>query len=335
MARADYQLGHGFDIGPVNIAGYADVALEAPRREAAMLNVNDLSLFVTAHLHRLINPFTEVEVAGVELAGKPSSKRDGGGDIAFERLYNDAYLTDSFTLRIGKMLSPVGEWNVIHASPLVLSDVRPAVTFRNFSEYTTGLSVIYSDPAGFLPDVQIYWQPDGELSRRPRRLEYRTYREVEGLHLSFDGGLLDKLGLSYQRSVDLSGEDESLFGADYHYTAGRFTLEGEATASSLSQRQPPLAPGPNAGPGAGTFHARHSEWGGYAALSYAVDDHWSPYTWYEVFMDRSSRTTAQDLLFGVAYHFQPALVARAEYVQNIGGAPVNRTGPYVSLSVLF
>jgi len=44
------------------------------------------------------------------------------------------------------MLSPVGEWNEIHAAPLVLTTVRPAVTYQNFSEYLTGGSLLYSDP---------------------------------------------------------------------------------------------------------------------------------------------------------------------------------------------
>jgi hypothetical protein len=317
-----YQLGHGYDVGPLNFAGYADATAQLPQHDAGSLVLNDLSLFISGHFDRLFNPFTEVELAELELLTWHSDRlHEGGGDIALERLYNDSYLTDSLTLRLGKMLSPVGEWNVIHASPLVLSEIRPAVTYRDFSEYATGASIIYSDPESRLPDIQIYWQPNGELSERPRRLTYDSYRDVEGVHVSFASGLLDKFGVSYQHSTDIQGTDQSLFGADYHYTAGQVTFQGEATYSTLS--------------GPPSLNGRNSEWGAYSAVSYALDEHWSGYVWYEAFRDRSLTATAQDLLFGIAYHFQPALLMRLEYVQNIGGQPVNPTGLFLSGAVLF
>jgi hypothetical protein len=88
----------------------------------------------------------------------------GDGDFVVERLYNDTYLTSSTALRLGKMLSPVGEWNEIHAAPLVLSAVRPAVTYRNFSDYTTGISLRYSDPYWYLPDIFICSRRENFLS---------------------------------------------------------------------------------------------------------------------------------------------------------------------------
>jgi hypothetical protein len=321
-ADGDYQLGRGYDAGPLNFAGYADLDLQIPQQEKTSLFLNDLSLFITGHFGRLFNPFTEAELTGVELLNQhPSDARNGAADVVLERLYNDSYFGDSITVRVGKMLSPVGEWNVIHAAPLVLSAVRPAVTYRNFSEYATGASLIYSDPAGILPEVQIYWQPGGELSERPLRLTFHQYRDVEGMHINFGFGLLDQLGFSFQHSKDVTGPDQSLFGADYHYTAGKMTLQGEVTFSDISE--------------SAALHIRDTEWAGYIAESYAVDEHWSVYTWYEAFMDRSSTSTSQDLLFGVSYHFQPALVAKLEYLQNIGGQPVNRTGVFASWSVLF
>lgn len=323
-AQADdgYELGHGYDVGPLNFAGYADATAQLPQHGSASLVLNDLSLFISGHFDRLVNLFTEVELAELELlTGHSDRMHEGGGDVALERLYNDSYFMDGLTLRLGKMLSPVGEWNDIHAPPLVLTEIRPAVTYRNFSEYTTGVSIIYGDPERRLPDIQIYWQPDGELSERPQRLTYDSYREVAGVHVSFATGLLDKFGLSYQHSTDVHGTDQSLFGVDYHYSAGRVTFQGEATYSTLS--------------GPPSFTGRNSEWGAYSAVSYALDEHWSGYVWYEAFQGRASPGTAQDLLFGVAYRLQPAFVTRLEYVQNIGGQAVNPTGLFLSGAVLF
>lgn len=318
----DYRLGHGYDIGPFNLAGYSNLVLNDPRNAPKSLVLDDLSLFVSGHVGRFINPFVEAEFTGFDIArwdSQGTHRRDG--DLVVERIYNDANLTDSLTLRLGKMLSPVGEWNVIHAAPLVLTTVRPAVTFRNFSEHATGVALIYSDPFERFPEVQLYVQPSGEISERPRSEAIHRYEQVQGAHITVPVGLLDKVGFSFQHSRDKSGVDQSLYGIDFHYTIDRLTLQGEGTVSDVSD--------PN-----GT-HARDHEYGAYAAASYALDDEWSVYGWYEAFADRTAPSAAQDVLAGVAYRFLPASVMRLEYVENVGGAPVNPSGLFASWSVLF
>ena len=317
-----YQLGHGFDLGPLNVAGYSNVIVNLPRHGQRSLTLDDLSLYVTGHMGRFFNPFVEAELTGLDLARSGSRGNDrGDGDVVLERLYNDSYLSDSFTLRLGKMLAPVGEWNEIHAAPLVLTTVRPAVTHRNFSEYATGLSVLYSDPLARFPDVQVYWQPGDEFSERPSRITTHQYQEVDGAHVSFPIGLLDKVGFSFQHSEDSQDYEQSLYGADFHYTLGRFTLQGEGTFSHINS---PTA-----------VHARDTEWGAYTAVSYAITDKWSVHGWYEGFADRSVSSVAHDVLIGATYRPRPAMVMRVEYLQNVGGEPVNPSGLFASWSVLF
>lgn len=321
-ADEGYELGRGLNLGPLNIAGYSSVAVNLPTQAQKSLSLDDLSLFVTGHFGRLINPFTEAELTDLAIwhGGHLQGDR-GDGEVVLERLYNDSYLSDSLTLRLGKMLSPVGEWNVIHAAPLVLTTVRPAVTYRNFSEYTTGASVLYTDPNRTFPDLQLYYQPTGEFSERPAGLTVHQYKSVEGAHLSYPLGLLDKIGVSFQQSKDVNGIDQSLYGADFHYTINRLTLQGEATYSDISNR--------------GTTGARDVEWGAYTAAAYAVTDQWSAYGWYEIFADRTAPSTAHDVLFGFSYRPHPAIVFKIEYLQNLSGHPVNPTGLFASWSVLF
>jgi hypothetical protein len=321
-ADSDYELGHGFDIGPVNFAGYSNLVANIPERGPKSLVLDDLSLFVSGHFGKLLNPFTEAELTNLSLAHSgPSVSDRGKGAFVLERLYNDSYLADSVTLRLGKMLAPVGEWNEIHAAPLVLTTIRPAVTYRNFSEYATGVSVLYSDPYARFPDLQLYWQPTQEFSERPSSLTFHQYKAVEGAHLSFPLGLLDKVGVSFQQTRDVRGVNQSLFGLDYHYTIGRLTLEGEGTFSDISNTA--------------AAHRRDTEWGAYVAASYAISEKWSVQGWYEGFAERTSSSTAHDLLVGIAYRPHPAIVVRLEYLQNIGGQPVNPTGLSASFSILF
>jgi hypothetical protein len=319
QAADDYQLGRGLDLGPVNIAGYTNLVAGFPEQAPRSLALDDLSLFVSAHLGRFFNPFTETELEGLSLLKSGGEIPDRDANFTIERLYNDSYLTDSVTLRLGQMLTPVGEWNQIHAAPLVLTTVRPAVTSRNYSEYATGASLLYSDPYLRLPDLQVYWQPDGELYRHPNSI--RQFKSIEGAHAAVPLSLLDQVGFSFQHARELSGADQSLFGIDFHYTIGSVALQGEATVTPISNNP--------------AVHFRDTEWGGYLAATYSLTNQWSLYSWYENFADRSLPSIAQDVLFGFAYRPQPPIVFRLEYLQNFGGQPVNPTGLFAGWAVLF
>jgi hypothetical protein len=321
-AQDGYQLGHGYDLGPFNLAGYSDVTANFPDGGRKSLSLEDLSLFVSGHITSWLNPFVEAELTHLELVSSGPSQGDGGdGSLVLERLYNDVDFGSGLTLRLGKMLTPVGEWNGIHAAPLVLSTVRPAVTYQNFTEYLTGATLLFSDPNGSISDIEVYWQPDKEFSERPSSIRIDEYRQVEGLHVKFPLSLLDQVGFSLQRSHDTLGVVQTLAGLDFQYRVDRTTFQGEWSYSDLSGQTSTLA--------------RRHEWGGYLAVSQALDQHWSVYGWYENFARRSTTASADDLLFGVAFRPDPAIVFKLEYLQNIGGSPVNPTGLFASWSVLF
>ncbi len=55
-----------------------------------------------------------------------------------ERLYAEYAFADAFRLRVGRFLTPVGQWNEIHAEPLTWTALRPLTTFRPFSKSSTG-----------------------------------------------------------------------------------------------------------------------------------------------------------------------------------------------------
>lgn len=317
-----YHLGQGYDIGSFNLAGYSNVTAAFPAGKRDSLAVEDLSLFVTGHLSRWVNPFVEAELTHVTLARTSGDgDRDPGASLAIERLYNDAYLTNDLTLRLGKMLAPVGEWNLYHAAPLVLSTTRPAVTYRNFAAYIEGASLLYHDTNEIYPDVQVYWQPDYEESERPRDVRFQQHKMTTGIHIAFPLTPIDTLGVSIQRTTDLQGVSQTLIGGDFSYSLERFTFRGEATYSRLGAGGSPLV--------------HDSETGMYVSASYAVTHSWSAYTWYESFQDRNATSLAQDVLIGMAYRPIDPVVFKLEYLENFGGTPVNPTGLFASWSVLF
>jgi len=322
VAQSENEPGHGYTFSAFNVGGFSDVTAAAADTGRKAVSVNALSVFVTGHVAPAFNPFIEAELTGLDVVQSGGIGGSHNGSLVLDRLYDDAILSDNLTLRVGKMLAPVGEWNEIHAAPLVLTATRPAVTYQNFSPYLTGFSMLFSNTRGDLPDLQFYWQPHGVFLQRPSSpFALDTYRTVEGLHLKFPVSLLDQVGVSFQQTTDLRGTVQSLGGLDFQLNFGRVGLQGEATYSRLSGETQGLA--------------RRQEWGGYLAVSYALTDKFTAYTWYEEFSGRYDPSAARDLLWGVSFRPDPAIVFKLEYLQNIGGRPVNPTGVLASWSVLF
>ncbi|GAB3422744.1 hypothetical protein GCM10027318_42980 [Massilia agilis] len=316
----NYSLGEGYTAGPVNIAGYLNLVAEQPRGAERQLVVDDISLFMGARLNRYLNPFFEAEFSGATLWKEHGHLLgDNHPRFVLERLYNDVHLSPELTLRAGKMLSPVGEWNTIHAAPLVSTVTRPLTTHRGFPEYTSGAALQYAPTDDRKPEVSLYWQPGGEL--RPRPVE-REYQDVAGAHLNWATGLTDKIGLSVQHArVRNTSDAQWLVGLNARRTVGPLQLETEATHIRID--------------GANPARVRDREWGAYLLGSYALGERWSVLARYEHFADRNARAGSRNALAGISFRQHPAVVWKLEYVKQSGAVLDMRTGVYASLAVLF
>jgi len=67
---------------------------------------------------------------------------------SLERLYGESAFADALRLRVGRFLTPVGQWNEIHAEPLTWTALRPLTTYRPFSKSTTGFMLAGTVPLG-------------------------------------------------------------------------------------------------------------------------------------------------------------------------------------------
>lgn len=322
MCHADeYHLGQGVILGEnFFLSGYGNLVLDAPKDSPSSVSIDDLSLFVNGRVNQWVNPFVEIEVSGATLLQQGNEPRSNGYLIP-ERLYNDAHLTESDTVRIGKMLSPVGDWNLIHAAPLVPTATRPLTTYRGFSEYASGASWLHENPQGDGPDWQLYWQPGSEWSHRPDAIAPRHYQNVWGAHVNWPMGLVDKVGLSFQRGqLTATGGYYSLVGINARKTFGRLMLESEAISSQRSGN---------------TSLAHGSEWGVYGLADYAFTARWHGLFEWEHYQDHLVDQHSRNTLLGVAYKPEPSLVWKLEYVHQYGVSRDIPTGWKASFAVLF
>jgi len=153
--------------GGIWIAGDVTLAGGVPEEREASFEVDDLRLLAryepTARLALFGDLRVEDLVEVVEGRGVETDDRE----VVIERLYAEALLTPSLTLRLGKIFTPFGLWNVIHRAPLTWTVEEPAATEDVFPTHTTGLSLLLQTTwYGWSFDATMYGPAQDELTLR-------------------------------------------------------------------------------------------------------------------------------------------------------------------------
>jgi len=320
----DYQLGQGLQWHQLDVSGYATLKASARHHRNASLAVDDFSMMVNGHFNRYFNPFFEGEFAEVPILVDRHRLFTGKKTrILLERLYNDVALSDEWTLRLGKSLTTIGEWNVIHAGPLVETTSRPLTSYRSFSTFTTGLSVLYSTPSDSTPNVVLYWQPSTDLGMNILTIPQRAFRNITGVNIAWQWGMSNNtLGFSVQHaSIEKSAERQTLIGMDFHLEKGDFEVQSEITQTWLNHPRP--------------SRQHRQEFGGYLQGEAHLSPTWDLIGRYELFRDRDFIRTSFNATAAVAYHPSIPVVWKLEYLQQWGQLLNLPSGVRGSVSVLF
>src|SRR5262245_29050342 len=179
----EYHLGQGLRLGDtgLTLGGYGSVRYENLRDHSPQLTVSALSLFVSWDTGMRVRFFSELELEDLPVAREERSFDSRNNAFEVERLYADVYLFDEATLRLGKFLTPVGRWNLIHADPLVWTTSRPLITSQSFAVDTTG-GMLYGNvyPFGRDLDYSLFLEATGDLDSDDHE---GPFSEAVGIHL--------------------------------------------------------------------------------------------------------------------------------------------------------
>lgn len=323
---ADYELGQGWHGGNYYTSGYANIELAAPFNTPAKLSMDDLSVFAGGRINRWVNPFTEVELSKYTLIQQGGGSANG--DVLVERLYNDALLSEHDTLRTGKILTPLGDWNLVHAAPLTPTITRPYSTARGFDAYVSGINWVHDPEDGTTPDWQLYWQPDSEWFKRPAGQAPRNFHNVLGGHVNIPFGLIDKVGASIQHGTLVeTGETFILYGVNANKSFGELKLESEAITSHFSGAVLP-----------GTTRYHGTESGIFVLADYAITSKWHGILEGEHYQDHTVDSSSRNTLLAITFRPSAPMVWKLEYVHQAGTsasfAPI-ATGWKAAFSVMF
>jgi len=292
----EYHLGQGLRLGDsgLTLGGYGSLRFEALRDRSPRLSLGSLSLLLSWDTGTRVRFFSELELENFTVARGGHSFDIYNNAVELERLYADVYLSEVLSVRLGKFLTPVGRWNLVHADPLVWTTSRPLVTSLPFATDTTG-GMLYGSllPVGKDLDYKVYLQVGDGLD--PHYLE-APFTQAAGFHLATHLGATE-VGLSYahfKRQGEQSGKD-NLFGMDLFWTRRRLELTGEFVYSI------------------GTRGSAGDEWGLFAQGTVPLSDRFFAVGRYEFYAAGGPFPGVHRWVAALAFRPLPPLVLKAEY----------------------
>ncbi len=327
---APYALGHGYPLPWLGLTAGGYVSIRASKLESdkARISVPDLSLFLRSDVSPRWHFFSEMEL-GNALTWTRDGLSTSDADLDVERLYLDHNLSSKLTLRLGKFLTPIGRWNLIHADPLVWSVSRPLTTATAFSRHAAGLELSGSWPLGQSAlDYRLFADDTALLDRSQRNERVfvdtpyqpnprNAFDHGGGLrlrYLTFDEALQVGFSAARFRLKDRPGMRE-LIGADLLYTRAGFEVTGE----TIYRRSE----------GAGG-----DEWGGFAQLVAPLGHHFFGVVCQERYKVEGYPRPTNSARFGVTYRPTPPLSFKLELRQAWGEERLAPDGWLFSVAVL-
>ena len=222
LARGWQVAGTGLHLG-----GYGTQDLTKETGKPWQLTTEDLSLFSNWNVTSRFRVFSELSLEDALIVQAGTGVRTSAAALAFERLYVDYRASEQLTARVGRFLTPVGHWNLIHADPLVWTTSRPIVTDYPFPTYTTG-GMIYGAIGPFPRqiDYSLYGGNGDDTPGSPGR---NPYDRLYGGRLSYAFGN-SKIGFSYAhfaQEIPLV-EQNDLLGIDWRWSRGGYAVSSEA-----------------------------------------------------------------------------------------------------------
>ncbi len=225
----NYHWGRGLKIPEANLTfgGYAHFSYENFEHQSDKAGIDDLSLFITWDPTSRLHLFSELEFEdAVSTDGTEFSQKT----FFVERLYADFLINDSFSLRFGKFLTPVGIWNTIHAAPLVWTTTRPLITEEFiFPAHSNGLMLnshlILNDQ-----NLEISLYADNSQHLDPHKKDI-SFKNALGLRINYE--FMDHLhfGFSYlafkNQAKFYPTDRNHLFGIDLIWKRKGVEIQGE------------------------------------------------------------------------------------------------------------
>lgn len=220
---------HGFVIGDSGFVagGYVVGQAGAYRNADPAASLRSLSLLLSWQGSGRWSAFGELEAENLLSHNAGALEDDKNVELVLERLHVDYAWSDALQLRLGKFLTPVGRWNVIHAAPLTWTTSRPLITDHSFpTNVTGGMAHGILPVGGRALEWALYASPGEELAPEDGS---ERFRRAYGVRVDYPLGLGLQVGSSFLKfeQDQQPGDHKTLYGLDFLWQYRRFELSGE------------------------------------------------------------------------------------------------------------
>jgi len=313
-----YQFGQGLRLGDTGfvLGGYATASNENLRNGPSRTALDNVSLFIWWEGDGPWKFFSELDYENV-LSSRVSNQEGENHYLALERLYFDYAFSNTTSIRAGKFLTPIGRWNLIHATPLVWTTSRPLITTRTFPTNATGLMVF-----GNLPEIangveySLYGAAGSDIRPNPA---LDPFNQAIGSHLTLPFSTNGQIGFSVAafEQEKTKGERKQLVGADFFWSNNRYEISAEGVYRASDNG------------------STWDEKGAFVQLVVPLSEKFYAVGRYEVFRQARETITTERWVTGLNYRFSPAIVLKTEWIGEKNNRIDAPEGLVSSVSILF
>lgn len=216
--------------GNLWLSGDVTLALSVPENDATSGEIDDVSLLTRWEATSRLSFFTHLRLEDLLEATEGEDVTSDGTELLVERLYAELLLTPQLSLRLGKIFTPFGLWNVISRAPLTWTVEEPAVVEEVFPRRATGVNLIYQTSwHGWTFDATGYGPAQDEITVHQPNREGLLFggRVAAGREL---GPTFTTLGLNAAGFRDADAHRwTTAVGADLEVHVGGHEITGELT----------------------------------------------------------------------------------------------------------
>lgn len=196
-----YELGHGVALtDSLTVGGYVSSEFSSNER-ADTFTLDDVALMAYGDINSRFSYLGEVEAIGFYQKNVTNGSDGGTQKFHVERLYGDVWISDSFNLRFGKQMTPIGYWNLEPINVLRDTTSNPLYSMLLFPKFLTGIDingyVPQSDSTRYHLFGQSFHDMDAEYINIPNTHFFGLSLEHElPTDMSIGGGIVEFISLS-------------------------------------------------------------------------------------------------------------------------------------------
>ncbi len=224
----NYEFGHGYTLhDSLTAGGYISSEFES-NNQSDSFTIDDVAVMAYGNIGSNFSYLAEMEAVGFYHKNLTDGSEDGSQKFHIERLYGDIWLSDSFSFRFGKQITPIGYWNLEPINVLRDTTSNPLYSKLLFPKFLTGI-----DMNGYLNGTtryHLFGQTTHDLDE-----EYINIPNTHfyGLALEHELSLETSLGGSIGEFISLNTDEKTQFiQGNLKYDNGSLLLSAEAIAAN-------------------------------------------------------------------------------------------------------